>query len=90
MPVWRSSISLVRAGIYCEIAEINPDWSVIGVGISLQGLALRALKAVGVLDERIAVGFGYSYFKVCTAVGNVTATITLPCINGPDYPARFA
>jgi 2-polyprenyl-6-methoxyphenol hydroxylase-like FAD-dependent oxidoreductase len=83
------AISLERAGVYCEIAEINPDWNVIGVGISLQGPALRALKVVGVLDECIAVGFGYSSFKVCTALGDVTDTIMLPRLNGPGYPATI-
>jgi 2-polyprenyl-6-methoxyphenol hydroxylase-like FAD-dependent oxidoreductase len=83
------AISLKRAGISSEIAEINPDWSVLGVGISLQGPALRALKAVGVLDQCIAAGFGYSYFKACTAAGNVTGTVTLPRLIGPDYPATI-
>lgn len=83
------AIGLKRAGINCEIAEINPHWSVLGVGISLQGPALRALKAVGVLDQCIAAGFGYSYFKACTAAGNVTGTVKLPQLNGPDYPATI-
>jgi 2-polyprenyl-6-methoxyphenol hydroxylase-like FAD-dependent oxidoreductase len=78
-----------RGGIDAEIVEINPEWSVLGVGISMQGPALRALKAVGVLDRIIDKGFGYSYFKACDADGNVTGTVELPSLNGPDCPATM-
>ena len=78
-----------RGGIDAEIVEINPEWSVLGVGISMQGPALRALKAVGVLDRIIDKGFGYSYFNACDADGNVTGTVQLPSLNGPDYPATM-
>ena len=78
-----------RGGIDAEIVEINPEWTVLGVGISVQGPALRALKAVGVLDRIIDKGFGYSYFKACDVDGNVTGTVELPSLNGPDYPATM-
>ena len=38
------AISLKRVGIDAEIVELNPQWTVLGVGISLQAPALRALK----------------------------------------------
>ena len=81
--------ALHRTGIESEIVEINPEWTVIGVGISMQGPALRALKAVGVLDRVIDKGFGYSFFNACDVEGNVTATVDLPSLNGPDYPATM-
>lgn len=83
------AIALNRAGIHAEIVEINPQWTVLGVGISLQGPALRALKMIGLLDQCIEIGFGYSHFKACDAEGNVTATVELPHLNGPDYPAAM-
>jgi 2-polyprenyl-6-methoxyphenol hydroxylase-like FAD-dependent oxidoreductase len=83
------AIALKQAGIACEIVEINPQWTVIGVGISLQGPALRALAMVGVLEPCIAKGFGYSHFKACDADGRVTGTVQLPRLNGPDYPATI-
>jgi 2-polyprenyl-6-methoxyphenol hydroxylase-like FAD-dependent oxidoreductase len=83
------AIGLKRASIHPEIVEINPRWSVLGMGISLQGPALRALRAVGVLDQCVVRGFGYSYFKACDANGTVTNTLELPCLNGPDYPASI-
>jgi 2-polyprenyl-6-methoxyphenol hydroxylase-like FAD-dependent oxidoreductase len=83
------AIGLTRAGIYAEIVEINPQWTVLGVGISLQGPALRAFKMIDLLDRCMEIGFGYSHFKACDAEGNVTATVQMPRLNGPDYPAAM-
>lgn len=80
-------VALKRAGIGCEIAEIRPHLTEPGTGISLQGPALRALQSVGVMDRCIERGFGYSHFKTCDAAGNVTGTVELPRLLGPDYPA---
>lgn len=81
------AIALKRVGIRSEIVEINPNWTVLGVGISLQAPALRALKMVGLLDQCIAGGFGYSQFSACDVDGNVTATVQMPLLNGPAHPA---
>jgi 2-polyprenyl-6-methoxyphenol hydroxylase-like FAD-dependent oxidoreductase len=83
------AIGLQRAGIRSEIVEINPQWNVLGVGIALQGAALRALRAVGVLDQCVELGFSYSYYKACNADGRVTGTVELPRLNGADYPATI-
>jgi 2-polyprenyl-6-methoxyphenol hydroxylase-like FAD-dependent oxidoreductase len=83
------ALGLKRAGIDAEIVEINPQWSVLGVGIALGGPALRAFRMVGVLDQCVGKGFGYSYFKACDAGGKVTGTVELPRLNGPDYPATI-
>ena len=36
--------ALLRRGIRAEVVEINPAWSVLGIGISVQGATLRALE----------------------------------------------
>ena len=59
------------------------------MGIGLGGPALRALKAIGVLDQCVECGFGYSYFNAADADGNITGTVQLPRLNGPDYPAAI-
>jgi 2-polyprenyl-6-methoxyphenol hydroxylase-like FAD-dependent oxidoreductase len=82
-------VALKRAGITCEIVESRPTLSEPGTGISLQGPALRALRSVGVLDRCIARGFGYSHFKACDVMGNVTGTVDLPRLLGPAYPATI-
>lgn len=79
--------ALKCAGIDCEIVEIRSSLSEPGLGISLQGPALRALQSVGMADSCIERGFGYSYFKACDAAGNVTGTVDLLRLLGPDYPA---
>jgi len=81
--------ALGRAGLRSEIVEINPQWTVLGVGISLQGPALRAFRMIGLLDQCMQIGFGYSHFKACDAEGNVTATVQMPRLNGPQYPAAM-
>ncbi len=83
------AIGLKRASIRAEIVEINPQWNVLGVGIALGGPALRALGMIGLLDQCVARGFGYSYFKACNVAGQVTGTVELPRLNGPDYPATI-
>jgi 2-polyprenyl-6-methoxyphenol hydroxylase-like FAD-dependent oxidoreductase len=80
-------VALKRAGIDCEIAETRPDLTEPGTGISLQGPALRALQAIGVMERCVERGFGYSHFKTCDAAGNVTGTVDLPRLLGPQYPA---
>ena len=82
-------VALKRAGIACEIAEIRPELTEPSTGISLQGPALRALQTVGLLDRCIERGFGYSHFKACDATGNVTGTVDLPRLLGPNYPATI-
>jgi 2-polyprenyl-6-methoxyphenol hydroxylase-like FAD-dependent oxidoreductase len=81
------AVALKRANIDCEIVEIDPKWTVAGVGIALGGPALRALRGVGVLDQCVSNGFGYSHFDHCDADGNVTGTVQMPRLNGPNYPA---
>jgi 2-polyprenyl-6-methoxyphenol hydroxylase-like FAD-dependent oxidoreductase len=83
------AIGLRRTGIESEIVEVSSEWSVLGVGISLQGPALRALKVIGVIDRCVAAGFGYSYFKTGDVDSKVPATVELPQINGPHYPAAI-
>jgi 2-polyprenyl-6-methoxyphenol hydroxylase-like FAD-dependent oxidoreductase len=78
-----------RVGMPCEIVEIDPEWTVLGVGITLQGPALRALRMIGLLDECVENGFGYSQFKACNADGQVTGVVELPRLNGADYPATI-
>lgn len=82
-------IALGRAGIDAEIVEIKADWSVPGVGISLQGSALRALAALKLRDQVIAAGFGYSQFSSWDADGNAIGTVELPRLNGPTCPATI-
>jgi 2-polyprenyl-6-methoxyphenol hydroxylase-like FAD-dependent oxidoreductase len=79
--------ALKKAGVDVEILEIHPQWDVLGVGISVQGPALRALKSIGLLDRCIAAGFGYSQVVNCDQNGSVQGVVDLPRLNGPQYPS---
>jgi len=81
------ALALKRIGVDVRIVEVRPSLTEAGTGISLQGPALRALREVGVLDRCIERGFPQSFFKICDAEGNVTGTVELPRLLGPDYPA---
>jgi flavin-dependent dehydrogenase len=81
--------ALARKGVRAGIVEISQQWFALGVGISVQGPTLRALKTVGALDACVERGFGYSSVITCDTAGNVTARVELPKLNGPDYPATL-
>ncbi len=84
------AIGLRQAGIAADILEEQPSWRVLGVGISLTGPTLRALKALGLIDQCVAVAFGYSQLLVFDRDGAKVGAIELPRLNGPDYPAQVA
>lgn len=79
--------ALARAGIPADLVEIHPRWDVLGVGISVQGPTLRALKAIGAIDACVRGGFGYSQVVNCDADGKVEGVVDLPRLNGPAYPS---
>jgi 2-polyprenyl-6-methoxyphenol hydroxylase-like FAD-dependent oxidoreductase len=79
--------ALKKAGVEVDLLEIHPQWDVLGVGISVQGPALRALKSIGLLDRCIAAGFGYSQVVSCDQNGSVQGVVDLPRLNGPQYPS---
>ena len=67
--------------------ELHASWQVLGVGISVQGPALRALKSIGLLERCISAGFGYSQVVNCDQDGGVQGIVELPRLNGPQYPS---
>jgi 2-polyprenyl-6-methoxyphenol hydroxylase-like FAD-dependent oxidoreductase len=79
--------ALTRRGIRAELIELHPRWNVLGVGISVQGPTLRALKTIGLLDFCLKDGFGYSELTNCDQNGKVVSVVDLPRMLGPDYPS---
>jgi 2-polyprenyl-6-methoxyphenol hydroxylase-like FAD-dependent oxidoreductase len=51
IPGMSLAAALKKAGTSLDIIEIQPQWDVLGVGISVQGPALRALKTIGLIDH---------------------------------------
>lgn len=79
--------ALKKAGKNPDLIELHPRWDVLGVGISVQGPALRALRSIGLIDRCVQEGFGYSQVVNCDQDGNVEGIVDLPRLNGPQYPS---
>jgi 2-polyprenyl-6-methoxyphenol hydroxylase-like FAD-dependent oxidoreductase len=62
-------IALGRAGIEVDIAELQKEFNVYGVGIIQLGNAIRALDAIGVAEETIKRGSPYGKVKLCAPNG---------------------
>jgi len=50
-----AALALMREGIAVEIVEINPAWSVYGVGIIQPSNMLRALAQIGLAERCLAL-----------------------------------
>ena len=84
-----ASIALRQQGFDVDLVEIKPELSVYGVGINQPGNSLRALRALGVLDEIRSVGFEYDHTDFYGADGQLI--VHVPCILGSDdVPANTA
>jgi len=70
--------ALKRGGLRPEVIEIHPKFDVLGVGISIQGPALRVLKSIGLIDQCVQAGFGYSQVVNCDQNGKIEGIVDLP------------
>jgi 2-polyprenyl-6-methoxyphenol hydroxylase-like FAD-dependent oxidoreductase len=84
------AVALRRRGLAAEIVELQPRWNILGVGISLTGPTLRALKSIGVSDDCVAVSFGFERIVLADAHGKRIGEQKLFRLCGPDYPATVA
>lgn len=84
------AIGLGRRGVIADIVEIQPRWNVLGVGISLTGPTLRALRSIGLIDACVQAAFGFARIVICDRNGAALDAMDVPKMNGPDYPAMVA
>ena len=84
------AIALRRRGIDADIVELQPQWNVLGVGLSLTGPALRALKTIGLIDQCVGAGFGWDRIVFADAAGRQFGSLNMPRLCGPDHPATVA
>lgn len=82
-----AAIALRRAGIAVDLIEMNREWTVYHVGIVVQGNAIRALKALGIARQCIAIGFPYDGLMFADLAGKPLVDIHGVALAGPDYPA---
>jgi 2-polyprenyl-6-methoxyphenol hydroxylase-like FAD-dependent oxidoreductase len=81
------AIALARIGVEVELAEVQGEWKPVGVGLTLMGPALRAIRSVGLIDQAVASGAPLYRFAVGNERTEVTSVQELPRLNGPDYPS---
>ncbi len=81
------AVALDRLGVEVELAEIQQVWRPVGVGLTLMGPALRALREIGLIDRAVADGSPLYRFAVGNERTEVTAVEELPRLNGPEYPS---
>jgi 2-polyprenyl-6-methoxyphenol hydroxylase-like FAD-dependent oxidoreductase len=70
------------------VIEKDPAWSVYGVGIIQQANVLRAMNALGLLDDYVAAGYGFSAVEVYLPSGQKVATVPTHHLV-PGYPANL-
>jgi 2-polyprenyl-6-methoxyphenol hydroxylase-like FAD-dependent oxidoreductase len=81
-----AAISMRRAGIDVDLAEIDPSWKIYGAGITITGPTLRALKTLGVLEQVKAQGATWNGMYVFTRSGQKIQELEIPPISA-DLPA---
>ena len=81
-----ATLALRRAGVEVDVVELNPEWSVYGVGIIQPGNALRALDASGWRATPIAQGFPMEGSRFHLADGTMLAD--LPATGSPGPSTR--
>jgi 2-polyprenyl-6-methoxyphenol hydroxylase-like FAD-dependent oxidoreductase len=84
-----AAIALAQRGVQTELAEITPEWTGTGHGITLQGNALRSFRLVGVWDEVREHGFPFDHVRLSKADGTPIVEVPTPRTGGPDMPATL-
>ena len=77
--------ALAARGVEVEIVEIKPESNVYGVGINQPANSLRALKALGVLDQVRDVGFEWHTTTFNDHRGNLVVSVPSQ-LGGDDVP----
>jgi 2-polyprenyl-6-methoxyphenol hydroxylase-like FAD-dependent oxidoreductase len=83
------AVLLARGGVAVDIAEIQPDITALGSGITLQGNALRILRDLGVWERVSAAGYAFDVLGLRAPDGSLIAEIPDARTGGPDLPATL-
>jgi 2-polyprenyl-6-methoxyphenol hydroxylase-like FAD-dependent oxidoreductase len=81
------TILLRRAGTTVDLIEAQPDWNVLGSGITLQGNALRVLRELGVWDKVQETGYAFDSVGLAAPDGTVFHVQQGIRTGGEDLPA---
>jgi 2-polyprenyl-6-methoxyphenol hydroxylase-like FAD-dependent oxidoreductase len=81
-----AAIALRRLGIAVDLVDLDPEWRVYGAGITITGPTLRAMKALGVLEEIMAAGHTADGLRVSAVDGRIIEEIATPDPTGSGVP----
>src|SRR5262245_20135310 len=84
-----SAIAFRRKGVAVDVVEINPKWSVYGVGIIQQANVVRAMGQLGLLESYLSAAYPFDYVRICNGQGQELARLPSDRLAGPDYPANL-
>jgi len=82
-----SAIALRGRGFSVDVIERDPSWSVYGVGIIQQANVVRAVAALGILDDYLAAGVGFDAVEIFAPDGTRVARVPAPRL-AEGYPAN--
>lgn len=85
-----TAIALRKKGIEVELVELQPCWTVYGVGIIQQGNVVRAMAELGIADQCLAHGFSFDAVRLCDGKGEQLALIPGFRLAGDAFPANMA
>jgi 2-polyprenyl-6-methoxyphenol hydroxylase-like FAD-dependent oxidoreductase len=83
-----AAIALGRRGFRVDMIERDPNWSVYGVGIIQQSNVIRAMHALGILQDYLDAGFGFDHVDIFAPTGQHLATVPSPKLV-PEHPANI-
>ncbi|EFQ84390.1 FAD binding domain protein [Aeromicrobium marinum DSM 15272] len=84
-----TSISLAQQGLDVTLVERRETVEALGSGITLIGPSLRALAALGLHDECLRRGYGFSNFDTFALDGSVASSFEIPSPVGTDQPGML-
>lgn len=82
-----AAIALGRHGFRVELIERDPAWSVYGVGIIQQSNVIRAMHALGILQDYLDAGVGFDHVDIFAPDGRQLARVPSPKLV-PQHPAN--
>jgi 2-polyprenyl-6-methoxyphenol hydroxylase-like FAD-dependent oxidoreductase len=83
-----AATALARRGVEVDVVDIRQDTNALGIGLIQPANALRAIRALGLLDEVTSVGFQYASNTFHDWHGELIAHC--PSVFGPEVPSYNA
>jgi 2-polyprenyl-6-methoxyphenol hydroxylase-like FAD-dependent oxidoreductase len=80
------ALALAQRGVRVVLLELRHELGGAGHGITLQGNALKAFRAVGILDELAGSGFAFDKLRMFRADGVQLMELPTPPMGGGEVP----